>query len=107
MASSAPKLSTAPRRDLAGPALRAFFNITRLWGLTTYQELAVLGNPGPCTFVRWTRDRDGGLQQDALERISYLLGMWKSLQLLFAVPYQADAGVKRPNDAPLFGGRSE
>lgn len=96
----------APRRDLAGPALRAFFNITRLWGLNTEQERTLLGSPGRSTFFRWKRDLDGALPRDALERISYLLGIWKALQVLFADPAQADAWVKRANDAPLFGGRS-
>ena len=96
----------APRRDLAGPALRAFFNITGLWGLTTEQERTLLGSPGRSTFFRWKRDLDGALPRDSLERISYLLGIWKALQVLFPDPAQADAWVKRANDAPLFGGRS-
>ena len=106
MATPAPKATPSPRRDLSGPALRAFFNITRLWGLSTDQERVLLGSPGRSTFFRWKRDLDGALPHDALERISYLLGIWKSLQVLFADPAQADAWIKRPNDAPLFGGRS-
>ena len=106
MAVYAPRMSPTPRRDLSSPALRAFFNITRLWGLSTDQERALLGSPGRSTFFRWKRDLDGALPQDALERISYLLGIWKSLQVLFSDPAQADAWIKRPNDAPLFGGRS-
>ena len=98
--------SPAPRRDLSGPALRAFFNITRVWGLNTEQERVLLGNPGRSTFFRWKRDLDGALSQDTLERISYLLGIWKALQILFPEPAQADAWVKRPNSAPLFGGQS-
>ena len=98
--------AVAPRRDLNGPALRAFFNITRLWGLGAEQERLLLGNPGRSTFFRWKRDLDGALSQDTLERISYLLGIWKALQILFPEPAQADAWVKRPNDAPLFAGQS-
>ena len=106
MVISATKALRAPRRALAGPGLRAFFNITRLWGLSTEQERVLLGSPGRSTFFRWKRDLDGALPRDALERISYLLGIWKSLQVLFADPAQADAWIKRPNDAPLFGGSS-
>lgn len=106
MATIARKAPPIPRRDLSGPALRAFFNITRLWGLSTDQERVLLGSPGRSTFFRWKRNLDGALPHDALERISYLLGIWKSLQVLFADPAQADAWIKRPNDAPLFGGRS-
>jgi len=96
----------APRRDLAGPALRAFFNITRLWGLGAEQERVLLGNPGRSTFFRWKRDLDGAVSQDTLERISYLLGIWKALQILFPDPAQADAWIRRPNAAPVFGGQS-
>ena len=106
MAHPAIKQHTAPRRDLAGPELRAFFNITRLWELSAEQERMLLGSPGRSTFFRWKRDLDGALPRDTLERISYLLGIWKALQVLFANPAQADAWIKRPNQAPLFGGRS-
>lgn len=98
--------AAAPRRDLTGPALRAFFNITRRWGLTAEQERVLLGSPGRSTFFRWKRDLDGALSQDTLERISYLLGIWKALQILFPDPGQADTWVRRANDAPLFGGQS-
>ena len=106
MAHPAIQQPTAPRRDLAGPALRAFFNITRLWELSAEQERMLLGSPARSTFFRWKRDLDGALPRDTLERISYLLGIWKALQVLFANPAQADAWIKRPNQAPLFGGRS-
>lgn len=97
---------SALRRDHAGPALRAFFNITRLWGLSTDQERLLLGSPGRSTFFRWKRDLHGALPRDAVERISYLLGIYKALQVLFPDPAQADAWIRHPNDAPLFGGAS-
>lgn len=94
------------RRDLAGPALRAFFRISERWGLGAEQERVLLGSPGRSTFFRWKRDLDGQLPGDALERISYLLGIYKALHLLFADAAQADGWVHRANAAPLFGGRS-
>ena len=62
------------RRDLAAPALRAFFNITARWGLSAEQERVLLGSPGRSTFFRWKRDHAGQVPHDALERISYVLG---------------------------------
>lgn len=100
-----PAAKPAPtRRDLAGPALRAFFRISALWGLNTDQERVLLGNPGRSTYFRWKRDQQGPLSQDVLERISYLLGIYKALHILFADDRQADGWVNRPNAAPLFGG---
>lgn len=91
--------------SLAGPALRAFFRIAEQWQLTTEQARHLLGDPPSSTFFQWKKQRDGHLGRDTLERISYLLGIFKALELLFPNPEQADGWIRRPNDAPLFGGR--
>lgn len=93
------------RRKLSGPALRTFFNITRAWGLTPDQERVLLGSPSRSTFFRWKAGEAGSIGADVLERISYVLGIYKALQILFPDPAQADGWVARPNDAPLFGGQ--
>lgn len=101
------RVADAPlQRDLSTPALRAFFNISRQWGLSNEQERVLLGRPGRSTFYRWKRDLDGQLPHDALERISYILGIYKALHLLFSSDRQADEWVGRANSAPLFGGGS-
>ena len=93
-----------PSRDLAGPGLRAFFNIARRWRLNTEQERRLLGNPGRSTYFRWKREQTGPVPHDVLERISYLLGIYKALHILFPDDAQADGWVHRANTAPLFGG---
>ena len=101
------RIAEAPlRRDLATPALRAFFNITDRWGLGNEQERVLLGSPGRSTFYRWKRNLSGQLPHDVLERISYILGIYKALHLIFGNEQQADAWINRANAAPLFGGRS-
>lgn len=98
---------TAPmRRDLAGPALRAFFQIADKWALSADQARVLLGNPARSTFSRWKRMQTGAVSNDVLERISYLLGIYKALHILFPDPTQADAWIKRANAAPAFGGAS-
>ena len=92
--------------DLGGPALRAFFAIAERWQLRIADQRRLLGEPPESTFYKWKRQRDAVLSRDVLERISYLLGIYKSLQILFPDPARADAWVRRPNDAALFGGRS-
>lgn len=105
MSATAPvTASIPPRRDLAGPALRAFFRIAGRWQLDTEQQRQLLGNPGRSTYFRWKRDQRGPLPHDVLERISYLLGIYKALHILFADDAQADGWVNRANAAPLFGG---
>lgn len=94
------------RRDLARPALNAFFNICEKWDLTSEQARILLGSPARSTYYRWKRDRTGALTHDALERISYILGIYKALHILFAASAQADGWIKRDNSAALFGRHS-
>lgn len=91
---------------LAGPALRAFFRIAAAWNLNTAQQRVLLGSPPQSTYFKWKKTGDGALPRDALERISYLLGIYKALQILLPDPQRADRWVSEPNAAPLFGGRS-
>ncbi|HYG08025.1 MAG TPA: MbcA/ParS/Xre antitoxin family protein [Stenotrophomonas sp.] len=95
------------RRDLSGPALRTFFNITRAWGLAADQERVLLGDPSRSTFFRWRAGPDGAeLGKDVLDRISYVLGIYKALHMIFPNDEQADGWIKRANTAPGFNGRS-
>lgn len=96
----------AVRQDLARPALQTFFNICGKWELTTHQAHVLLGRPAQSTFYRWKRQRTGRLSNDALERISYVLGIYKALHILFATSAQADGWIKRANMASLFAGAS-
>jgi hypothetical protein len=94
-------------KSLSGPALRAFFRIATLWRLDTGQERTLLGNPPPSTYFKWKKDpQAANVSRDVLERISYVLGIFKALQILFPEPARADAWLTRPNDAPLFRGQS-
>lgn len=92
--------------DLAGPALRAFFKLAERWKLRVADQRKLLGDPPESTFYKWKRERDGALSRDTLERISYLLGIFKALTILFPQPDRADEWMRRPNEAPTFGGRS-
>ena len=94
------------KRDLSRPALTAFFNICEKWGLTSEQARILLGRPARSTYYRWKRDRTGVLSNDSLERISYVLGIYRALHILFAAPAQADGWVKRANAAAVFAGSS-
>jgi hypothetical protein len=86
-------------------ALKAFFGITQKWQLTPDQECILLGVPKP-TFYRWKRQKDGALNLDTLERISYVLGIYKALRILLPNESAANNWIHKPNHAPLFGGKS-
>lgn len=94
-------------RQLSGAALRTFFNVAAAWKLTNEQQRILLGEVPNSTFFKWKRHSDTAtLSKDVIERISYILGIYKALQILLPRPEQADTWIQRPNDAPLFGGKS-
>lgn len=92
----------------AGAALRTFFNIAEAWKLNTDQAMTLLGfdERTRSTFFKWKREPESArLTRDKLERLSYIFGIYKDLQILLPRPESADTWLHRPNDAPLFGGR--
>ncbi|MCY4611725.1 MAG: DUF2384 domain-containing protein [Gammaproteobacteria bacterium] len=94
------------RKGLSGPALRAFFRIAELWSLSVEEQMTLLGLSARSTFFKWKKDSDVVLPKDTIERISYVVGIYKALQVLLPDEKMADDWVKRPNDAPLFSGCS-
>jgi hypothetical protein len=100
-----PNQASQPR-DLAGAGLRAFFRIADAWGLTVEDQMVLLGVQARSTFYLWKQNPPARLPRDVLERISYILGIYQALEILFPEPAIADAWIRQPNSAPLFGGRS-
>lgn len=92
---------------LAAAGLRAFERIAQAWGLNVEEQLCLLGAPPRSTFFAWRKHPDkASLSRDTLERLSNLLGIYKSLQILLPDSAAADAWVRQPNSAAPFGGRS-
>lgn len=89
-----------------GAALRVFFRIADLWKLSASEQRTLLGSPARSTFFKWKKEGATQIPRDTLERISYILGIYKALQILLPEPAAADAWVRKPNSAEIFGGRS-
>ena len=85
-------------------AMHAFFRLVELWGLTMDEARVLLGRPSRARLYNWKAGKVRGLPHDTLQRISYLLGIHKALQILYSDPALADAWVRRANAA--FGGQS-
>ncbi len=101
-----PHVRTASPAALSRVGLQAFFNLARVWKMDVAEQRAALGSISKQTLYNW-RDNPGKvrLTGDQLDRISYLLGIYKALHVLFTRPEQADSWIRRPNDAPPFGGK--
>lgn len=103
------QLDTTPNfseEQLGATALTAFFNIAERWRLTSDEERTLLGNPPRSTFYKWKKSKKAVLSQDTLERISYILGIFKALNILLPRANTANEWIKQPNSAPLFNGQS-
>lgn len=92
------------RKNLTGPALRTFFRIAQAWGLHEHEQMRLLGLDNRSTLQSWKRGGVAALPKDALERISYIMGIYKGLHIL--LPQTADQWVRKPNKAQIFGGAS-
>ncbi len=102
-----PQQPAAPARTAAA-ALRTFFNIAERWQLSAEQAMTLLGfdHRTRSTFFKWKRAPESArLSQEKLERLSYIFGIYKDLQVLLPRAEAADQWLHRPNDAPLFGGQ--
>jgi hypothetical protein len=92
--------SSAARRG-AGPSripaeLESFFVIADRWKLSTDDQIVLLGSPGRSTFFKWKKD-GGTLPADTRERLSHILGIWKSLRILFTQDDRGEAWVRAKN----------
>lgn len=86
------------------PARRVFARIAYVWSLSEEEQDAILGQPVESAFqLDAVAD---GIQAETLQRVSYLIGIYRALHAIFPDDDQADNWVRRANKAPLFGGLS-
>jgi hypothetical protein len=102
-APASPDLST---REAGQALLRTFFAIAEAWRLSSREAMTLLGLRSRSTYHVWKDGKSGPLPRDTVERLSYVLGIYKALQMLVPSGAAADAWIRKPNAAPLFGGRS-
>ena len=95
--------SREERARLSPAALKAFFRLAARWKLRDEDARALLGGVSNGPFYEMKRSPDRLLDTDRLTRISYLIGIFKALGVLYSEPL-ADAWIRRPNTNPVFGG---
>ena len=93
--------------EVAKSALRTYFNIVTAWKLNVDQAMTLLGLDSRSTFFKWKKNPETAkLTADKLERLSYIFGIYKALQVLLPNDIAADQWIKRPNSALPFQGKS-
>lgn len=68
------------------------------------EALILMGDMPRSTFYKGMSQHLGFLSRDQLDRISYLLGMYKALRILFDNQEQAMTWINRENTLPPFNG---
>lgn len=93
--------------DLGRVAAKLFLAIADEWGLSQQQRAAIAG-VGRTTLHNWKHRVEAGepltLPVDTLERLSYVAGIYKALQLLLPTREQWAEWIRKPNRD--FGGQS-
>ena len=90
-ANSLPTPTTAPSElTQIKVGLKAFFRITDEWELTRDQRRALLGNPGTTQYSEWKTGnvKSRAISTDLLDRLSYILGIYKALNILHSAENQ-------------------
>lgn len=95
----------AERERLSSPAIRAFFKLMERWKIRDEDARALLGGVSNGPFYEMKKNPNRLLDTDRLQRISYLIGIFKALNILHGEPL-ADEWVRLPNANRLFGGQT-
>lgn len=90
---------------LSRAARKAFLKLLKHWELKDEDGRQLLGGISSGTFYEIKRGAAKTLNQDQLTRISLMMGIFKSLAILFPETL-AKAWPTRSNDNVLFGGTS-
>lgn len=94
----------AERERLSPAALRAFFNIMERWSVRDEDARQLLGGVTNGPYYEMKKHPMGRvLDADKLLRVSYLVGIFKALNILHSQGL-ADDWVRLPNANRLFGG---
>ncbi|UGQ48419.1 antitoxin Xre-like helix-turn-helix domain-containing protein [Massilia endophytica] len=93
------------RERLSRSALKGFFKLAAAWKLRDDDARELLGGLSSSAYYEWKKNPDRVLEVDRITRISYLLGIYKSLHIIYGDKL-ADEWVSLPNRNAIFGGRS-
>jgi hypothetical protein len=97
--------SKTQRARLSRSALRGFFRIIERWKIRDEDARELLGGLSSSAYYEWKKNPERVLEVDRITRISYLVGIYKALHILYGDKL-ADEWVNLPNANALFGGKT-
>ena len=87
-------------------ALKGFVGICREWDCTEEEMMQLLGGVSRSTLVKYETLPHVTLSQDTLERISYILGIYKSLRVMYPTAERANHRIRLVTSEVPFAGTS-
>ena len=87
-------------------ALKGFFNICREWGCTQEEMMQLLGGVSRTTLSKYQKLPQVKLSRDTLERISYVMGIYKSLRVMYPTAERANRRIRLTTTEIPFSGTS-
>lgn len=97
--------SKAERERLSRSALRGFFKMVARWKVRDEDARELLGGLSSSTYYEWKKNPNRILDVDRITRISYLVGIYKALHILYGGKL-ADEWVNLPNSNSIFARRT-
>ncbi|MDR5726163.1 MAG: DUF2384 domain-containing protein [Terriglobia bacterium] len=98
--------SADERKRLSGAALIGFFKMMEIWKVRDEDARMLLGGISNGPFYEMKKNPKGKvLDVDRMFRVSYLLGIFKAINILHGQEL-ADEWGQLPNSNPLFGGKT-
>lgn len=97
--------SRSERERLSESGAKAFFAIADKWRIRDQDARELIGGMSNGPYYSWKKNPARVLDADTLTRISYLIGIFKALNILYGEEL-ADDWVLLPNSNVIFAGRS-
>ncbi|MGC1381189.1 MAG: antitoxin Xre-like helix-turn-helix domain-containing protein [Candidatus Baltobacteraceae bacterium] len=95
--------SPEERKRLGPSALKAFFNIVDCWQIRDEDAMGLLGGMASSSYYAMKKSPRRTLDADMMLRISYLVGIFKALNILHGKTL-ADRWITLANRNPIFHG---
>lgn len=102
---TSPKTSHSAKANQIKAGLTAFFNIMKAWGINDRESKILLGKIKHDRFYRFKKGKTGNLSEDELDRLSYIVGIYKALGILVSAK-NSKLWLGNKNEEPLFKGYS-
>jgi hypothetical protein len=98
--------SAEERKRLSGSALSGFLKMMEIWKVRDEDARMLLGGISNGPFYEMKKNPKGKvLDVDRMFRISYLLGIFKAINILHGQEL-ADEWIQLPNSNSMFGGKT-